>query len=240
MIMIKSLFARFVIAFCTIAGFTRIYDRIPQAEPVTFYINEYDVSAPQRLYTEHPQNIVLVNSRRDNFKHRALIRHTWGVRADLLLFYVAAQSLEEDEQIATEFRIHQDLIVMHSPDDYRLLTDKLIAGLGAIDHFNLDFERILRTDDDVYVDLPQLWHDATGDYWGHCLTGAILERRSDSKFYTSYENEPEDKIPTIVSGSTITLTHQAFKRLVTYLTKHHTGVWNDDNAVAYAMHRMHI
>lgn len=96
------------------------------------------------------------------FKKRTEIRNTWANKrfeADLKVIFVVGMSQNEtvNNLIRDEFELHQDILQISSLiDSYYRMTLKIMSGLIWINNYCENAELILRINDDVIVNTPQL------------------------------------------------------------------------------------
>lgn len=102
--------------------------------------------------------ITVINSAPDNFDQRQAIRDTWAnPTGDLKHVFLLGETTEE--LFKTIFEEHQqygDIVQGNFIDSYRNLTYKHVMGLKWANQYCPNAEFILKTDDDVFINIYQL------------------------------------------------------------------------------------
>ncbi|XP_050429402.1 beta-1,3-galactosyltransferase 6-like [Adelges cooleyi] len=111
--------------------------------------------------------LVVVVSAVKNHDRRDAIRETWA-RADQNVRVLFA--LSKDQSLYDEKLLYGDIVEVNVPDEYRLLSKKLLESLILISSYN--FQYLLKCDDDTFVDLPKVVGELEGMpknklYWGY-------------------------------------------------------------------------
>ena len=100
--------------------------------------------------------------------------NTLSLEKHRVFFVVGTKDLSEASMTAlkSEAAAHGDLLTLPSVEDsYKGLTDKVLTALATIDE-DLDFNYLLKVDDDTFVNLPRLVQELEnsnykdGLYWG--------------------------------------------------------------------------
>ncbi|XP_049875164.1 beta-1,3-galactosyltransferase 4-like isoform X2 [Pectinophora gossypiella] len=122
--------------------------------------------------------LVLVTSAPENSSARYAVRHTWGSfarRSDIVLAFVIGQSPRKyHKRLAREDALYGDMIQGNCVDSYSNLTLKVLSMLEWADTYCPRAPRLLKTDDDVFPNLPRLLRflaapqraNATHTVWG--------------------------------------------------------------------------
>lgn len=112
--------------------------------------------------------IVLVVSAVKNQNRRDAIRETWAARAggNVKVLFVVSR----DQHLNAEKLVYNDVLEVNVPDEYQLLSRKLLESFYSVREMN--FEYLLKCDDDTFVDVPRV----VGE----------LERTPKHKFYWGY------------------------------------------------------
>lgn len=113
----------------------------------------------------HPQLLVYVHSAPTNLKKRMSIRQTWGERgvlqsykATLVFIMGTVPDSATMDLLQMESERFEDIVQEDFVDSYRNLTYKAIAGLKWAATFCPHATYILKTDDDILVNLPRVIH----------------------------------------------------------------------------------
>jgi len=123
--------------------------------------------------------LVLVLSAVKNHERRNAIRVTWGSLAgsheDVKVLFV----LSRDQHLNAEKLVYDDILEVDVPDDFHLLTQKLLESLDNV--CDMSFKYLLKCDDDSFVDLPRVVGElerapANGFYWGYFIGAARVYR----------------------------------------------------------------
>ncbi|MCL4145129.1 UNVERIFIED_CONTAM: hypothetical protein GTU68_066513 [Idotea baltica] len=131
---------------------------------------------------------VLILSSPTNQEQRDVIRETWlsdELSDTIHYFIIGTGSLgsEVNITIQSEQKRFGDLLLLSNVyDSYEALTKKILASFVYL-HYNVKFRFLLKTDDDTYVNLPQLHLDLKAVpykqrfYWGF-FDGRATPRKS--------------------------------------------------------------
>ena len=157
--------------------------------------------------------VILVSSGPDHFDQRSAIRDTWGSTTTyyntLLLFMVGIPpnvTSSFTKSLHQEFHNHHDIVQDSFIDTYHNLSLKSIAILRWVKHYCPNTKFVLKTDDDMYINIPLLLkdlHNSVHEHFimGHIIAGASPSRDSTSKWYTPSSVYPDNHYPTYVSGT---------------------------------------
>ena len=147
----------------------RVYDLSPPAPPI---INPHSYSyIIQTSSHVCPQNVVVdlliyIHSAAQYFQKRALIRQTWGnvthysPRFLVRLVFILGKPANASTQleIEAESRQYNDIVQEEFLDTYKSNIIKAVAGLKWVTNNCRHAKFVLKTDDDLVVDLPR-WLD---------------------------------------------------------------------------------
>lgn len=121
--------------------------------------------------------LVLVISAAKNQDRRDAIRETWAQASsnDVKILFV----LSRDTFSNAEKLVHNDILEVNVPDNYRLLSRKLIESFNSV--HSLNFEYLLKCDDDSFVDVPGVVGELIRApdrkyYWGYFDGNAHIKR----------------------------------------------------------------
>ncbi|KAK7101484.1 beta-1,3-galactosyltransferase 5-like [Littorina saxatilis] len=170
----------------------------------------------------HVWLLVYVHSAPANLKKRQSIRETWGSRSSLrehnasLVFILGSVPDPKLLQLLLmENERYGDIVQEDFLDSYRNLTYKAIAGLKWAATFCSKATYILKTDDDILVNLPQVvkhLQTVVTPQYGHdrlilCNQWQRMKiiRDKKSKWYIPEGDFPGDYFPPYCSGSAFVL-----------------------------------
>lgn len=120
--------------------------------------------------------LVLVISAVKNQNRRDAIRETWGrPNGNVEIFFV----LSRHQHLNAEKLVHNDILEVDVPDEYRLLSRKLLESFNSVR--TMHFEYLLKCDDDSFVDVPRVIGELehapkTRYYWGYFDGDAHIKR----------------------------------------------------------------
>ena len=177
--------------------------------------------------------LIMVTSQPENFERRSNIRLTWGItwhnRSDFPSWktvFQLGQSTDPKVQIQAiaEAVQYQDIIFGDFPDIFYNLPIKVIMGFEWATKF-CDFEFLLKTDDDVFVNIPNLFKflmvpdiPKTRLYAGnmHFAQAPIRypEIERHQKYKVTIQEYPYRTFPRFCSGGGITLSRDVVSDLV--------------------------
>lgn len=178
--------------------------------------------APQtcRELSRPPNLVVLVHSAPGNFEKRAVIRETWGsrrndTRAHLLFLIGAVTSTNLQDKIERESGAHSDVLQGSFIDSYRNMTYKHVMALKWFVYNCHEARYLLKTDDDVFVNLPLLNNQLemrtelshllphTNLMFCHRISRAKVKRTFRSKWRVAYDEYTERFYPDHCPGFVI-------------------------------------
>ncbi|XP_045122375.1 beta-1,3-galactosyltransferase 1-like [Portunus trituberculatus] len=129
--------------------------------------------------------LVMVSSAVPNFLRRRAIRDTWGSSGALspsnakLVFLLANPNDSElQRQVVEESRTYGDILQEDFVDSYMNLTLKSVMGLKWASNYCSQAQYLLKTDDDIFVNVPVLLtylQEASKTRW---ITGCIKQKKA--------------------------------------------------------------
>ena len=155
--------------------------------------------------------VVIIHSAPQNIKARDIIRESWGVPNMLnvvtrLVFLLGApQDKEVQKQLEAENTAHKDLVQGQFSDTYANLSYKNIMGKLWVSEYCEQAEFVVKTDDDMYVDLYEVYsitrrYINTTHYQRNRFLlcpvwrgGLPIMRDPTSKWYVSFKDIPKDE-----------------------------------------------
>lgn len=120
--------------------------------------------------------LVLVISAVKNQNRRDAIRETWAqAKNDVEIQFVSSQ----DTFLNAEKLVYNDILEVDVADEYRLLSLKLLKAFDSV--HSLNFEYLLKCDDDTFVDIPKIINELklapkNKFYWGYFDGNAHIKR----------------------------------------------------------------
>ncbi|XP_001927603.1 beta-1,3-galactosyltransferase 4 [Sus scrofa] len=121
-----------------------------------------------------PFLLILVCTAPDNLNQRNAIRASWGrlreargLRVQTLFLLGEPSGGSRENDLARESAAHGDIVQAAFQDSYRNLTLKTLSGLNWADKHCPMARYILKTDDDVFVNVPELVSELVrrGGHW---------------------------------------------------------------------------
>lgn len=157
--------------------------------------------------------MVIVSSKISNFENRMTIRSTWGrsVEAMKVVFLIGETNNQTlIDKISNESLLHNDLVQGNFIDAYRNMTYKHVMGLKWVTRYCPMARYVLKTDDDVLVNVRALSHFLVKELspWGardliacQVLEHALAQRGHNSKWKVSLEEYEAYYYPTYCAGN---------------------------------------
>ena len=178
--------------------------------------------------------VALVTSSPADWPRRNAVRETWAAFSKQntanvrYVFILGVDNVTNSHVIERESRIRRDIIQFQFNDTYRNLTYKTITGLRWISRNCPQAKYIIKTDADVWINMPVLlnllFFDNVGDVnkmnssfygydnetykWhlnnaigGFCLKDVYAERHPDSLYKVMRQEYPYLKYPPFCSGT---------------------------------------
>ncbi|KAJ8942679.1 hypothetical protein NQ314_010001 [Rhamnusium bicolor] len=162
---------------------------------------------------DEPLLIILVHTSVNNFGKRKVIRETWGQSENnikILFFIGMVEGYDIQNKLEDESRQYQDLVQGSFIDSYHNLTYKHVMALKYVVYHCAKAEFILKVDDDVFVNIPNLKKFIETYNCQHGMLNKIFCSRLHSppvlrkgKWKASLVDYPENNYPTHCSGFAI-------------------------------------
>lgn len=170
--------------------------------------------------------LVLINSAaasQFHYEKRMAIRNTWGRAVDtndwrITFFLGKTPSPQHDEKRLDEAKKYGDIIIGDFPDTYRKITQKLMMAFHWASKQN--FKYLLKTDDDVYVNIPSLinWINTTPhpdkQLYAGVLYKANIVRDPLHRHYVSWTDLPQVQYPWYPKGALYVLSSGIVRDMV--------------------------
>lgn len=123
-------------------------------------------------------------------------------------------------RVQSEASIHSDVIQEDFVESFRNLTLKSVFAVKWAAHFCPSADYFLKTDDDMFVNLPQMHHylkTLRGKKLaaGTCGSGGKVIRNERSKYFVPYAQYRPEKWPTYCSGTGYILSGDILRQVYT-------------------------
>lgn len=187
-------------------------------------------------------------------ERRQAIRSTWG-KSDpnndrkwhVVFMTGKSNNNATDKKLFQESKIHGDLFICDYKDQYDKILNKLLAAYNwaATVQQKYKFQYILKTDDDVYVNIPRLyrWIDNVGSQQKHLYAGVlyagIVTRDKGHRHYVSEDQVPFSYWPPFCKGSMLVLSASLVPKIVK-LSRKIQRIIPDDAYVGLIMNELKI
>ncbi|XP_041379523.1 beta-1,3-galactosyltransferase 5-like [Gigantopelta aegis] len=159
--------------------------------------------------------IVLVFTVHGHFQQRNILRQTWLLvskenKGTIRYVFLLGDTKDEDlsKKVEEENDVHHDIIKESFVDSYQNLTYKTIMGFKWVTNFCSKARFVMKTDDDMYVNLPALVpvlvkEETTlqSSVGGSCNLNAQPIREKNSKWFASVRSYPHKYYPGYCSGT---------------------------------------
>ena len=186
--------------------------------------------------------LAVVCSGVDHFEQRAAIRATWAtaahnrtaqVKVVFMLGTLTQLASNASSHLAKEQRQHRDIIQEDFVDSYANLSLKTMRALNWIEKHCSKAVFVLKTDDDVFINIPVLLRDLhntvhTRFIMGVTIAGAQPIRDKNSKWFTPPEQYNRTMYPTYVSGSAYVISGDAISDLYRAAATEENMFWLED------------
>ncbi|XP_041372015.1 beta-1,3-galactosyltransferase 1-like [Gigantopelta aegis] len=165
-----------------------------------------------------PILIIIVCTAVKNYHPRVGVRSTWGSPEHLklsnskLVFLVGrVNSPFLQEKLENESKLYSDIVQADFVDSYQNLSIKSVVLLNWAKTYCAGSRFVLKADDDMYVNVPNLLKDLVKMtppkfIMGHIFQGAKPIQDKRSKWYTPLNAFSEKVYPKYVSGTTYAMT----------------------------------
>ena len=221
------------------------------------YPSHYDILSPvaePRGYSEQRLFfLVIVSTSPNNADRRTTIRQTWGnfnrnrlpddYQWRLVFMTGKAVAEETNKAVMAEYERHGDLIIGNYTDHYRYITTKVLMAFQWASQIRCSY--ILKTDDDVYVDVPMLarWlinvRRRPTSFYGGLVYRRDVVRDKTHRHYVSREELPLDYFPAFCKGFMYVLSWSLIPKMVD-LSRHVTRIAPDDAYVGLLAYQLGI
>ena len=173
--------------------------------------------------------LILVHSHPAHKERRHAIRETWarivrnydnGAAHVSLLFVLGISIRDKDNaKVKTEAKLYRDIIIGNFTDTYQTLSTKSMFSLQWATTYCTEAKFILKTDDDVYLNISRLLTELRGFYgskpllMGYRYNQAPVMR--DGQWKVDSNQFAADNFPPYCSGVAYVMSRSALLRLLT-------------------------
>ena len=205
--------------FCYLYFSKQIRRHILTRELLTFIlpntqntIDDSVIIAPSRLHPKLDLLILISSNPHDvsRAENRMAIRNTWGNCNDRhlhfdcqLVFFVGKTYTDRDAAIMREASENQDMFICNMNDTYQSITRKLMCVFKWANQGMAEY--ILKTDDDIYVQMPALvsyLHSQPRErYYGGVVYSGDVVRDPRHKHYLHKDTYKADFFPPFCKGA---------------------------------------
>ncbi|CAH1643955.1 unnamed protein product [Spodoptera littoralis] len=197
------------------------YNQLIDINQFTFKINPQ----PCENYTAGFLLMIIVTSNPSNYENREVIRNTWGKNQDStkVVFLVGeSENINITNQIINESKSFGDIVQGSFIDAYRNMTYKHVMGLKWIVHHCPKAKYILKADDDILVNSPQMLRFLSRELspWGakDLIACRVREHtkalRYKSKWQVTEKEYAPEYYPTYCPGWAIIYSQDVVPRLL--------------------------
>ena len=219
----------------------REHENVVNPHPFTYIINAPHICRNQDVFL-----IIYIHTAPSHYKRRMVIRETWGnpkyfPNVNVRLVFVMGKGANEtssgsQDGLLFESEQYHDIVQENFQDSYRNLTFKGIAALKWISLHCSHAKYVLKTDDDIFVNMFTLLRHLQsvekaggGEASGFimCLVWSRMKVMRTGKWRVDVSEWPDAYYPLYCSGSAFTMSIDVALRLheVSY---HVPFFWVDD------------
>lgn len=168
--------------------------------------------------------LILVTSAPTHHDQRLAIRQSWGhfgSRRDIAIGFILGQTdnVTQEDALAAESYMYNDLIRGHFVDSYNNLTLKTVSSLEWVDTFCPNASFFLKTDDDMFINIPRLLqfiekhHNDKRTIFGRLARKWKPIRNIKSKYYVSPQQYFPSIFPHFCTGPAYLITNDCISDL---------------------------
>ncbi|KAG8654118.1 beta-1,3-galactosyltransferase GALT1 isoform X1 [Manihot esculenta] len=198
-----------------------------------------------------PHLFIGVFSTANNFKRRMAVRRTWmqyaAVRSGTVAvrFFVGLHKNQlVNEELWNEARTYGDIQLMPFVDYYNLITWKTLAiCIFGTEVASANY--VMKTDDDAFIRVDEVLGSlekikvSKGLLYGLINSDSQPHRSTDSKWYTSLEEWPEEKYPPWAHGPGYVVSHDIAKEVYKRYKEGHLKIFKlEDVAMGIWINQM--
>ena len=171
--------------------------------------------------------LLLVSTSPGNKEARDAIRETWGgecrkanSKVKYLFVLGNSSSKTKNEELKTESLQNHDIVQIDFKDSYANLTYKTMTGLKWMQDFCSKAKFVMKTDDDMYVNIEllqalikQIPHD--NFLGGTCWGPSPPHRDRESKWYVPFDSYRGGSFPAMCSGTGYIMSSNIIPKILT-------------------------
>ncbi|XP_022909732.1 beta-1,3-galactosyltransferase 1-like [Onthophagus taurus] len=210
-----------------------------RSRDVSLYIqpdNLTSILLPGKFCKNKTDLLIMITSTPTNFDERNVIRETWA--SDKIIqnfnvdYYFMLGEVTNDtlqDQLTHEYNEHNDIIQEQFLDTYNNLTLKSLMTLKVVTkHCTNSVKYIMKTDDDMFVNVPLLIkylkrRRGKSDLFGSLIQKAPPVRQTSSKWKAPYYLYDKDAYPDYLSGTGYVMSLDVVQKL--YKTSFDTPIY---------------
>jgi len=189
-----------------------------KTRPVNPHDFKYVINPTTLCYRKNLTYIIYIHSAPLNFKKRQAIRQTWGsshihkqYRLKIVFIMGVVGNSSTMQKVGAESARYADIVMEDFEDSYRNLTYKAIAGLRWVSTYCTDVTYVIKSDDDIFIDMHALMAEMQSQKVREYGTTRLIMcnqwlrmkviRDKNSKWYIAKSEFHEDYFPPYCSGS---------------------------------------
>ncbi|KZC12529.1 Beta-1,3-galactosyltransferase 1 [Dufourea novaeangliae] len=207
-----------------------------ETKEVTAFSNEYSARAiyeaghtvpiPERCpnFGKEMDLVIIIMSAPTHLEARMAIRQTWGhfgQRSDISILFMLGKTLDSKVEaiLKKEQKTYNDVIRGKFLDSYSNLTLKTISTLEWVDSYCSTVKFLLKTDDDMFINVPRLQSFAMKHAKNkNVIFGRLAKkwkpiRNKKSKYYVSRTQFKNTVFPDFTTGPAYLLSTDVVRRL---------------------------
>ena len=201
------------------------YSKLNKNYHVTKLISEFN------CHENHLQLLMIVTSNVSSFKRRETVRLTWGNQKyfnktyDFRTFFVVGKSYDNDtmKKLRKEMEIYKDIILGDYYEKFYNLPYKF-ETIFEWAYKHCDFQYLFKTDDDVFINVPNLFKLLKKDYMPkkNVYKGRAQFYPGPSrhgKYAVTLKEYSKPNYPPFVGGGAVIFSHDVIEKLIPHFFK---------------------
>ena len=175
--------------------------------------------------------LILVTSQASNYERRQIIRKTWASESNLrnlknssgLVYFKVVFVVGKDTNPKSGLRLEQkangDVIEADIKETYQNLTLKVQMGIDFAVNECGNFDYVIKTDDDMYLNIDRISQFSSGlqkgdsIFGGKCFSNNGPHRSKKSKWYISEADYPKKSYPPFCVGAFYIMSMEIVKKI---------------------------